>query len=382
MKIDHEYIIKIRRELHENPEIAFDLEKTLSIIKRELDAMGICYTDRFGKSSLVATINPEQKGKVIAIRADIDALPITEETGLPFASKNPGKMHACGHDCHTAMLLGTGKALLAIKDQLRCQVRLFFQAAEEAAPGGASLMCKDGAMDDVDVILACHVNAAHKTGLVSINQTCMNASSHGFILDLYGKSSHVARPHLGVDAIAMASRVYQDIQIMRAREINPFSPCVVGIGEIHGGNTNNIVCDHVMMHGTIRTLDVELDSYIFRRIGEIADAVSRDMGGRYEIKTTKLYPAVHNTPQVVEDITRIAKALFGEDSVIEHPFSMGAEDFAFYLQHKPGAIFQIGAHKEGTEPYPLHNGKFNPDENALCVPPQIFVQYVLDHMED
>ncbi len=381
MKCDREYVVKMRREIHRHPEIGFELPKTLALVRRELDAMGIPYTEKFGKSSLVATVNPETKGKVIAVRADMDALPIQEETALPFASENPGVMHACGHDCHTSMLLALAKMLTEVKKELRCRVKLIFQAAEEVAPGGAKLMCEDGLCDEVDEFITCHVNPNFPSGAFAINKTYMNASSHGFILRLHGRTSHAARPQMGVDAIAMACQVYQAIMVMRAREINPMKPCLLSAGEIHGVKTNNILCDEVMMHGTIRALDPEIDETIFRRIGEIADAISKEMGGSFTLETTKHYPSLHNDPVIADRLTAAAKKILPPEMILPYPETMGAEDFAFFLQKKPGARFCLGTHKEGAEVHPLHNSRFSPDEGCLTVAPEIFLQYILDNQD-
>ena len=328
MNIDLNYIIKLRREFHRCPELGFDLDQTLSIIRRELNAMEIPFTEKFGKSSIVATINPESKGKVIGLRADIDALPVTEETGLPFSSENPGKMHACGHDCHAAMLLGTAKALKEMEQELQCCVKLVFQSAEEG-PGGAKLICDDGFMDEIDMIIGCHISPTHKQRSILLNKTCMNASSHGFKIYLKGKSAHAARPHLGVDAIAMAARIYNDMQTMRAREVNPFDPVILAIGEIHGGKANNVVCDEVMMHGTIRALTPEMDEFLFRRVNEICQSVAKDMGGSCKIETTKYYPCLCNDHAVADAIVAAAEKHLSKDSIMERDKSMGAEDFAY-----------------------------------------------------
>ena len=376
VKPDLDYIISVRRELHEHPEVGFELPKTLEIIKRELDRLGIPYTDKYGKSSLVGTI-AKGRGKVIALRADIDALPIKEETGLPFASKHEGMMHACGHDTHAAMLLGTAKMLKEVEDELECEVRLFFQAAEEYAPGGAKLMCEDGVMDGVDVIIGAHIDESIPLGTVALNYGAMSASSHGFYLDFYGKTCHVSTPQYGVDAIAMAARAYTDIQIMRARELNPKQPVVIGIGEFHGGSANNVVCDHVHMHGTIRTTSNDVDEYIYRRIGEIAEAVARDMGGRSEITTSKHYPSIKNDPEVARAIVEAARAALGEDACSDtKEYMMGGEDFAFYLLRGKGAFFHIGMKSDRYVMAPAHNSKFFVDEAALEVGPRVFFEFV------
>ena len=378
MKIDKDYIIRIRRELHKVPEIGFDLPKTLAIIRRELDAIGLPYTERFGTSSIVATLN-EGKGKTIALRADTDALPVQEQTGLPFASTIPGQMHACGHDCHTAMLLGAAKALKEMEADIPCCVKFVFQACEEGT-GGAKRICDGGFMESVDQIIACHIMPNHPAGTLLIGQSCINASSHSFRIHLQGKAAHVARPHLGVDAIAMAVRVYSDIQIMRAREMDPFQPVVIGIGEFHGGSANNVICDEVMLHGTVRALSDAVDAKVFRRMEEIVQSVAADMGGSGWIESYNYTPCVINHPDVRDGLRKAAQQVVGNAQVKERPGSMGAEDFAFYLQHKPGAMFHLGVAPDMDNTISLHSGKLVIDEDALDTGAKVFVQFVLNEM--
>ena len=373
---DKEYIIATRRELHKIPEVGFDLPKTVAFIKGELDALGIEYTEKYGKSSIVGYI-ARGRGRVVALRADIDALPINEETGLPFSSQHEGKMHACGHDTHAALLLGTAKMLKEVEDELTCEVRLFFQAAEEYAPGGAKLMCEDGCMDDVDTIIGAHIDPDVPLGKIALNYGCMSASSHGFYLDFYGKSCHVATPQKGVDAIAMACRAYMEIQTMRARECNPKQPVVLGIGEFNGGFANNVVCDHVHLHGTIRATSNMMDELIYRRIGEIADAVATDMGGRAELVTSKHYPSVINDKTVASILVSAAADVLGRENVDDKKdFMMGGEDFAFYLLKKPGAFFHVGMRSDKYEFAPWHNQKFIVDEDALVTGPKVMFEFV------
>ena len=379
MKADKQYIIRIRRELHQIPEVGFDLPKTLAVVRRELETMGISYTEKYGKSSIVATLNEGVGNKTIAIRADMDALPIQEETGLPFASTHPGKMHACGHDCHTAMLLGTAKKLKEMEKDIGCCIKFIFQSAEEG-PGGAKPICDDGLMDEVDTVIGCHIYPDKPTGTISLNKVCQSAGSHGFRIYLNGKSSHVAKPHMGVDAIAMAVRVYNDIQIMRARELNPFDPVIIGIGEFHGGHANNVVCDQVMMHGTIRTHRNDLDEHIYNRIEQIAQSVAKDMGGSAVVETAKYYPVLINDGAVSDAILQAAEAVVGKDLIYEAPLTMGAEDFAFYTLYKPSALFALGAMPADGNYTPLHNGKMTINEDVLDIAPNVFIQYVLNQM--
>lgn len=380
MQIDKNYIVNVYRELHQIPELGFDLPKSTAVICRELETIGIPYTQEIGKSCIIATLNEGVGNKTIAIRADFDALPIQEETDLPYASQHPGKMHACGHDAHAAMLLGTVKALKAMEKDIKCCVKFIFQSAEEIL-GGAKTICEDGFMDQVDEIIACHITSEYMVGQFLINRTCNSACSRGFKLHLYGKSSHVARPHNGVDAIAMAVRVYNDIQFMRARELNPIEKVVIGVGAIHGGTVNNIICDHVEMNVSIRSQSTEMDEFIYKRITQIAESVATDMGGSAELETYKYVPPLINDLQIVDALEAAAAKIVGPDSLFPRKESMGAEDFAYYLQHKPGAMFYIGIREKDWPHIPGHNGKLVISENALEFGPKVFVQYVLDRME-
>ncbi|MBQ8748594.1 MAG: amidohydrolase [Oscillospiraceae bacterium] len=379
MYVDKNYIIGVYRELHKVPEIGFDLPKSTAIICRELDAIGIPYTQEIGKSCIIATLNEGVGNKTIALRADFDALPIQEETGLACASQHPGKMHACGHDAHAAMLLGTIKALKAMEKEIKCCVKFIFQSAEEIL-GGAKSICETGFMDQVDEILGCHIRPGAPTGAILINRTCDSACSRGFNLHLYGKASHVATPQAGVDAIAMAVRVYNDVQFMRARELNPLEKIVIGVGTIHGGNVNNIVCDHVEMSFSIRTQSTPLSNHIYERIQQIANSVAADMGGRAEVEPLKFAPALHNDLTICDQVEAAAVAVIGSEKIGTKAESMGAEDFAYYLEKKPGCLFNLGITKPGTPYIPLHNEKLIIDEDALDVTPKVFIQYILDQM--
>ncbi len=379
MFVDKDYIIRIRRELHQIPELGFELEKSMAVIRRELDAIGIPYTDQIGKSCIIATLNEGVGNKTIALRADFDALPIQENTGLEFSSQHPGKMHACGHDCHTAVLLETAKVLKAMEKDIKCCVKFIFQSAEEIL-GGAKSICETGFMDQVDEILGCHIRPGADTGTILINRTCDSACSRGFKLHMYGKASHVATPQSGVDAIAMAVRVYNDVQFLRARELNPLEKIVIGVGAIHGGNVNNIVCDHVEMSFSIRTQSTPLSNHIYERIQQIANSVAADMGGRAEVEPLKFAPALHNDLTISDQVEAAAVAVIGSEKIGVKGESMGAEDFAYFLEHKPGCLFNLGITKPGTTYIPLHNEKLIIDEDALDVTPKVFIQYILDQM--
>ena len=379
--IDKDYIVRIRRELHKVPELSFDLPETLKIIRRELDALGIPYSEEKGKSSIVATLNEGVGNKTIGIRADTDALPIQELRESEFKSTHPGKMHACGHDAHTAMLLGTAKALKEMEKDIHCCVKFIFQASEEGV-SGANLLCEDGVMDDIDFITACHVVPHMKVGTIQLTKTCSNASSRGFRIKLTGKACHVSTPQLGVDAIAMGTRVYTAIQLMRAREIAPAESLIVNIGEFHAGTANNIVPGYAEMTGTTRSLNNEVDAYVYKRVQEIAESTAKEMGGSAEVEPYKFSPCLINEHGVVDIIVEAAEKVIGKENInINKPISMGAEDFAYYTLKKPGAQFGIGICPEDGNFAPLHNGNFILNEDGLTTAPAIWVQIVLDQMD-
>ena len=361
---DKDYIITIRRELHRIPEIGFELPKTLAVIRRELDAMGIEYTEKFGRSSIVGYIG-RGKGRTLALRADIDALPIKENTGLPYSSEHDGMMHACGHDAHAAILLGTAKMLKASEDELPCEVRLFFQAGEETPPGGAIFMCEDGCMEGVEAVLGLHVSPMGVPGKILFNYGETSACSRRFIIKLHGKTSHAAAPRNGIDAIAMAYKVYSGLQLLRAREVDPKRPVILNVGTINGGSAANNVCGEVEMTGTVRTLDDETGEIVIGRIREICESAASDMGGRAEVITPPYYPAVINDRAIAERLKAAAIEALGEDMVYDElEPSLGGEDFAHFAKIAPAAYFRLGT-RLGNVKAVTHNEKMVLDDERL-----------------
>ena len=381
MQIDKEYIVKTYRQLHQVPEIGFDLPKTLAIVRQELDAIGIPYTEQFGKSCIIATLNEGVGNKTIALRADMDALPMPEETDLPYASTHPGKMHACGHDAHTAMLLGTAKALKAMAKDIKCCVKFVFQAAEEIL-GGAKTICDDGFMDQVDEIIGCHISTVTPAGYARLNRGCCYACSRGVKIHLYGKAAHVTSPARGVDAIEMAFRVYKEIKHLRDEELDPNERVVLMPGTIHGGTVNNTICDHVEMEYSLRTMSTELNEQLYSRIGQIAESIASEMGGSAKLETYKYVPALINTPSLCDGITMAVSKVIGEDKLLEKKDSLGGDDFAYYALYKPAAMFDLGVKVTDVPHFPAHNGKMRVNEDVLDVTPKIFIQYILDHMDN
>ena len=374
------YVINARRQLHMYPEIGFDLERTLSFIKGELDKMGVEYTDKFGKSSLVATVNPEKTNFTIGIRADTDALPIQEENDIPFKSKLDGQMHACGHDSHTAMVLDACRRLNEMKDKLNCCVKFIFQAAEEYPPSGAKLMVRDGVMKDIDCIIALHVDTDRKAGEIAIRKGARNATSDGFYLEFYGKTAHAASQEKGIDAIMMAVKAYTDIEFMIAKEIKAKDPIIFNVGSIHGGVANNIICDKCTMFCTLRTHKQENADYILTKIKKIIASIAEVSGGEAKFVESKHYPIVINDETVADKIIEAATKVIGAENIKERAQGMGGEDFSYFANEKPGCMFELGVRNDELGyTVGVHNGRFMLDENALSIGSDIFVQFVLDN---
>ena len=380
--VDKEYILSIRHELHMYPEIAFDLPKTLALLRRELEKMKIPYTEQYGDSSITAFINPDCEGFSIGIRADTDALPLTEKTGLPFSSQHPGMMHACGHDAHTAMLLGTAKALKSVEDQLRCRVVLIFQACEEGQYSGAKRMVEDGVMDLIDVVIGMHVENWLESGTVGICPGVSMAASHPIHIEFFGKTAHATLPHSGVNALAMAVDTYNGINNFLGTRMNPFDRYSCSIGQLRGGTTVNVIPDYAEMKISLRTYDTAVEKKIVDGIRRVAEDAASQRGGRIEFhENAKALPVI-NHPVVTKKALEAAGKILGEDKLVEMPMKLSSEDFSFYLSKKPGAFIRLGTRNEekGCVTLP-HNNDFLLDEDALENGSKLCVQFVLDNMD-
>jgi len=376
------YARDLRRKLHMYPEIGFDLPRTLAIVKGELDKWGIPYTEKYGKSSVVATVNEEKSGFTIGIRADMDALPIQEQHTYEYASRHPNIMHACGHDAHTAILLATGRRLQDMKDKINCRVKLLFTPAEEYIEPGCKQMAENGVMDDIDCIVSLHVDKDFPVGTVGINEGGQGGNSMGFTVDFYGTASHAAQQHRGKDAIAMAMEAYMAMEMMAMKEVNPVEPRLLNIGSIHGGNTNNILCDHCSMFGSSRTHSDEVSQYLIDRIKEICEGVAACNGGRAEVKVVKFLPYVINDPAICEKVRHTARKVLGEENIRSRQTrTLGGEDFSFLCRRKPGMMFRLGSAGENPDTHAAgHSVRFDIDEGCLQVGVDMFTQFVLDNM--
>ena len=378
--VDADYILSLRRELHMYPELEFELPKTLALIRRELDVMGIPYTENYGKSSIVAFLNPDCKGFSIALRADTDALPLTEKTGLPYASRHPGMMHACGHDAHTAMLLGTAKALKAVENELECKVVLLFQACEEGELSGAKLLVQDGIMDQADIFLGMHIENWLDVGTVGICPGVCMAASHPLHIEFFGKSAHATLPQSGVDALAMAVETYNGIMNLKATQINPFDQYVCTVGMLSAGSTDNVIPDYAQIKVSLRTYDTKLESFIVENIRKIAEHAAQRRGGTTQFhEDTKALP-LENHEEVSRQLLASAAKIVGADKIVTMPKKLSSEDFSFYAAKKPSAFLRLGTRNaaKGCTTLP-HNNDFMLDEDALEIGSRVFVQFVLDH---
>lgn len=366
----------VRHALHRVPELDFDLPKTHAIITSTLDSIGIPYTTE--RNWVIGTIQGGKPGKTVALRADMDALPIQEQTGLPYASEHPGCMHACGHDAHSAMLLGAAKLLNDARDEIPGTVRLLFQPAEETE-GGAEPMIKAGAMQGVDAVYGLHVAAQVPTGRIATRPGAMYAATDELFIDVLGQSGHGAHPRSGVDAIAIAAYIITELQTLISREIEATESAVITIGSIHGGTVCNIICDEVKLIGTLRTLTPEVREQLCRRIPEVCEGIARTMRGDVRVRIRHGYCACVNDPGEAERVLRLSEAMFGpEKTRVLTASSMGAEDFAYYLLQAPGAIFHVGC--GGTAS--VHNEHFTVDDACLPAGVAMHAALVFDYLNE
>lgn len=375
-------LVKMRRELHQIPEIGKMLPKTQQYVVKELEKLEIPYRCSKTDSSIIADITGGKPGKTIALRADMDALTIQEANEIDYISTHEGCMHACGHDAHTAMLLGAAKVLCEHKEELCGNVRLLFQTAEELSKG-APIMIEDGAMEGVDAVFGQHIGTiidreAPAGTIIAVPGCCM-ASFDRFVIKVKGKGCHGSSPEKGVDPINIASHIVISLEEIIAREIAATKAAVTTVGSIHGGNVYNVIPETVMIEGTIRALEEEVRQYQAKRIQEIACGVAETFGGTAEVEMDWGAPPVVNHDEMTKLAQEAAKNVVGEEHVIVSlpAPNMGGEDFAYYLQKAPGAFcFLSSSNAEKHTDIPHHNPKFNIDEDVLYKGSALFVDIV------
>ena len=378
-----DYIIEMRRHFHQNPELSLEEFETTKKIVNELEKMGIeVSTFKDGLTGCVGTIKGAKEGKTLLLRADIDALSVHEKTNLEFASRIDGKMHACGHDCHAAMLLGVAKILSEMKDKFSGNIKLFFQAAEEIGLG-AKLSIEQGVMDNVDACYGVHVTPRFESPKINMQYGERMAATDVFKLTVEGTSSHGSSPHLGHDAIVASAAIITALQTIVSRINNPLKPAVVTIGTIKGGQRFNIIANEVIMEGNIRTFDEIFRKEIETHIREIAESVAKAHSCTAKLEYRYGTGVVLNKDKNLVDIAQNAvKKLYGEDSLVEMEKITGGEDFSLLMEKAPGIFGYIGTRNPkvpGSEKI-NHHECFTVDEDALIRGTAVAVQFALDYL--
>jgi amidohydrolase len=361
-----EDVIGWRRHLHEHPELSFEEEKTAQFVFETLASFGNLELSRPTKTSVMARLIGDYPGKTIAIRADMDALPIQEENTFDFASKNPGVMHACGHDGHTAMLLGTAKILSGLKEEIHGEVRFFFQHAEELYPGGAEEMVQAGVMDGVDLVIGAHLWTPIEIGKVGVVYGAMMAAPDTFWITVKGHGGHAAMPHQTIDSIAVAAQIVTNLQHIVSRNTDPLDQLVISVTQFIGGTTHNVIPGSVELCGTARCFDQDLRESIPRKMERVIKGITAAHEADYDFTYEFGYRPVVNDEEVTKLLEEAVLEIFGEEALDHTRPNMGGEDFSAFQQKAPGAFFFVGAgNPEKESAYPHHHSRFTIDEDAL-----------------
>lgn len=378
------FMQKIRRQIHMYPELGMNEFKTAQLIKDKLDEMGIPYRDKVANTGIVGLIEGKEPGKVLGIRADMDALPITEDSDKEYASKIKGIMHACGHDSHVATLLGAAKILNDYKDKFKGTVKLIFQPAEEG-PGGAQPMIEEGVLENpkVDRIVGLHVGSGLKTGLVGVKEGPTHASQDEIYITIKGHGGHAAYPHRSVDAIIIAAQVVTALQTIVSRIVDPTEPSVFTIGTIEGGYRHNVIADRVKLTGTIRFFNDDVGQIKREKIEKIVAGITKAFGGDYEFQVVRGYPSAINDVEFAREIKGYLTDLLGNEIIydVEKP-TMGAEDFAYFSREVPSVFLRLGSGGENKEfSRPHHHPGFDVDEKAMINGCAAFVKIAMEYLK-
>ena len=362
-------MIRLRRDFHQHPELGFQEKRTARIIAEYLHRLGMEVFEGIGTTGVVGVLTGNSPGKTVMLRADMDALPIQELNDVEYRSVNEGVMHACGHDGHMAILLGTAAVLSSMRDKLTGRIKFVFQPAEETL-GGASFMIADGVLDNpkVDAAFGLHLISMLPLGYIGWKSGPIMASMDPFTITMKGKGGHSSIPEGGIDAIHMSASVITALQGLVTKEISPMSPVVIHVGTIKGGDASNVIAETVVMEGTVRTLDTLVQQTIPQRMERIISGIAKGMGGSYELDYQKGYPATVNDAAMTQLVHDIAVQVVGKDFTLEVPSAMISEDMSFYLEKVPGSYFYVGAgNVEKGLSQPHHNARFDFDEQALVV---------------
>ncbi len=364
-------VVEFRRHLHANPELSYQEYNTVKFVAEKLRSFGIPFTEGIATTGLIAEIKGKNPGdKTIALRADMDALPITETNDVPYKSTVSGVMHACGHDAHTASLLGTARILSLVADEFDGTVRLLFQPGEEKNPGGASYMIRDGALKNPQPggIIGQHVFPLLPVGKVGFREGMYMASCDEIYLKVIGKGGHAAAPDLAVDPILIASHIIIALQQVISRNASPKQPTVLSFGNIVGKGATNIIPNEVNIAGTFRAMNEEWRASALQKIKKMAESIAEGMGGKCEVEISRGYPYLENNPELTRRIRKAAEAYVGADNVIDLDITLGAEDFSYYSQVIPASFYRLGTGNpaKGITSY-VHTPTFDIDEDALTI---------------
>lgn len=373
-------MVDIRRYLHQHPEVSFKEYKTAQYIAHFYENLGIPYEANIGGNGVVATLKGGKPGQTIALRADFDALPIQDEKDVPYKSKVPGVMHACGHDGHTATLLTLAKVMQNYQEQLPGTIVFLHQYAEEIAPGGAKPMIEAGVLDNVDAIFGTHLWATTPLGVIQTSKSHFMAGADRFEINIQGKGGHGAAPHETKDAIIIGAELVSQLQQIVSRRIDPLETAVVTVGLFEAGSTFNIIADKAKLIGTTRYLNPEVQTQMMLEMERIIKGICISHDATYTFDYVKGYPPLVNHPKEAELVLNAGRKIKEVHKAEEVVPVMGGEDFAYYMHKKPGAYFFTGAHKEGND-YPHHHPKFDIDERALPIAAKTLIQAYFDYQE-
>ncbi|MBD2394708.1 amidohydrolase [Cyanobacterium aponinum FACHB-4101] len=372
-------LVQWRRQIHQYPELGFKEILTANFVSEKLSQWGIAHEKGVAKTGIVAVINSNYEGKVLAIRADMDALPIQEENSVSYCSKHDGIMHACGHDGHTAIALGIAHYLAHNRDKWRGRVKIIFQPAEEG-PGGAKPMIEQGVLSnpDVDAIIGLHLWNNLPVGTIGVREGALMAAVECFKCTIFGKGGHGAMPDQTIDSVVVGSQIVNALQTIVARNIAPVDSAVVTVGEFHAGTALNVIADTAKMSGTVRYFNPKLESFIGQRIKDIIDGICQSHGAEYELDYWQLYPPVINNPQITQLVKSVAMEVVETPmGVVPECQTMGGEDMSFFLQEVPGCYFFLGsANADKKLNYPHHHPRFDFDETVLSMGVEIFARCV------
>ncbi|EAZ86176.1 amidohydrolase [Lysinibacillus fusiformis] len=380
---NYEEMVGIRRHLHEYPELSFEEVETPAYIAAYHKELGHEVREGVGGRGVVAVLRGASPGKTVALRADFDALAIQEENDLPYKSKVAGKMHACGHDGHTATLLGLAKALNKMKSEITGNIIFIHQHAEEVAPGGAKPMIEDGCLDGVDVIFGTHLWAPTPIGEILVKDGAIMAAADKVEIAIQGKGGHGAEPHHSIDAVTLASQFVISAQQLISRRIDPLKSAVLTIGHFEAINPFNVIADRVKLAGTIRTFEEDVRTQMEQELEAVLNATCLAFGASYEYRYTRGYPPVYNHQKETEFVAQLASTVPGVEQVKTCPPFMVGEDFAYYLEKVPGTFFFTGAKSpEWETAYPHHHARFNFDERAMLIAAKTLGKATLEYLKE